>query len=132
MVYVSNHGGRQLDHAQGTIEVLPEVAAAVDERAEILWDGGVLRGTDVVKALCLGARAVGVGKMLGWALAAAGEAGLKKMLELMDVEIRTAMGLMGVTSLSQLNPSWVKPAVPVRPTTPTNAYPLFEERQRKR
>jgi glycolate oxidase len=132
VVYVSNHGGRQLDHAQGTIEVLPEVVAAVDGRAEILWDGGVLRGTDVVKALCLGARAVGVGKLLGWALAAAGEAGLKRMLELMDVEIRTAMGLMGVTSLSQLNPSWVRPARPVRPASQTNAYPWFEEQVRRR
>lgn len=131
VVYVSNHGGRQLDHAQGTIEVLPEVVAAVDGRAEILWDGGVLRGTDVVKALCLGARAVGVGKMLGWALAAAGEAGLKRMLELMDVEIRTAMGLMGVTSLAQLNPSWVRPASPVRAPTQTNAYPWFEEKTKK-
>jgi glycolate oxidase len=132
VVYVSNHGGRQLDHAQGTIEVLPEVVAAVDGRAEILWDGGVLRGTDVVKGLCLGARAVGVGKMLGWALAASGEAGLKRMLELMDLEIRTAMGLMGVTSLAQLNPSWVRPAQPVRPATQTNAYPWFEEQNGKR
>jgi len=130
VVYVSNHGGRQLDHAQGTIEVLPEVVAAVDGRAEILWDGGVLRGTDVVKALCLGARAVGVGKLLGWALAAAGEPGLKRMLELMDVEIRTAMGLMGVTSLAQLNPSWVRPAAPVRPASQTNSYPWFEEHTR--
>ena len=126
VVYVSNHGGRQLDHAQGTIEVLPEVMEAVDGRAEILWDGGVLRGTDVVKALSLGARAVGVGKMLGWALAANGEAGLKRMLELMDLEVRTAMGLMGVTSLSQLNPSWVRPALPVRPASQTNSYPWFE------
>src|SRR5688572_28331385 len=132
VVYVSNHGGRQLDHAQGTIEVLPEVVDAVDGRAEILWDGGVQRGTDVVKALCLGARAVGVGKMLGWALAASGEAGLKRMLELMDVEIRTAMGLMGVTSLSQLSPSWLRPAVPVRASTQTNAYPWYEEQQRKK
>ncbi|MGH8622472.1 MAG: alpha-hydroxy acid oxidase [Burkholderiales bacterium] len=132
VVYVSNHGGRQLDHAQGTIEVLPEVVAAVDGRAEILWDGGVQRGTDVVKALCLGARAVGVGKLLGLALGAAGEAGLKRMLELMDVEIRTAMGLMGVTSLAQLNPSWVRPAQPVRPASQTNAYPWFEEQLRKR
>ncbi|HSE00448.1 MAG TPA: alpha-hydroxy acid oxidase [Burkholderiales bacterium] len=132
VVYVSNHGGRQLDHAQGTIEVLPEVVAAVDGRAEILWDGGVLRGTDVVKALCLGARAVGVGKLLGWALAAAGEPGLKRMLELMDVEIRTAMGLMGVTSLAHLNPSWVRPAQPVRPASQTNAYPWFEEQLRKK
>ncbi len=132
VVYVSNHGGRQLDHAQGTIEVLPEVVDAVAGRAEILWDGGVQRGTDVVKALCLGARAVGVGKMLGWALAAAGEAGLKRMLELMDVEIRTAMGLMGVTSIAQLNPSWLRPATPVRPASQTNAYPWFEERLRKK
>ncbi len=132
VVYVSNHGGRQLDHAQGTIEVLPEVVDAVAGRAEILWDGGVQRGTDVVKALCLGARAVGVGKMLGWALAAAGEAGLKRMLELLDLEIRTAMGLMGVTSLSQLNPSWVRPTTPVRAATQTNGYPWFEERLRKK
>ena len=130
-VYVSNHGGRQLDQGQGTIEVLPEVVSAVDGRAEILFDGGVLRGTDVVKALALGARAVGVGKLLGWALAAAGEAGLKRMLELMDVEIRTALGLMGVTSLGQLNPSWVRTAQPVRPATQTNAYPWFEERSMK-
>jgi len=131
VVYVSNHGGRQLDHGQATIEVLPEVVAAVDGRAEILWDGGVLRGTDVVKAIALGARAVGVGKMLGWALAAAGQAGLKRMLELMDVEVRTAMGLMGVTSLSQLNPSWVRPATPVRPASQTNSYPWFEEQNIK-
>jgi glycolate oxidase len=131
VVYVSNHGGRQLDHGQGTIEVLPEVVAAVNGRAEILWDGGVQRGTDVIKALCLGARAVGVGKMLGWALAAGAEAGLKRMLELMDVEIRTALGLMGVTSLAQLNPSWVRPAQPVRPLSQTNTYPWFEEAMRR-
>ena len=131
VVYVSNHGGRQLDHAQATIEVLPEVVEAVGGRAEILWDGGVQRGTDVVKAICLGARAVGVGKMLGWALAAAGEPGLKRMLELMDVEIRTATGLMGVTSLRQLNRSWVRPARPVRPASPTSGYPWFEEQMRK-
>lgn len=131
VVYVSNHGGRQLDHAQATIEVLPEVVEAVDGRAEILWDGGVQRGTDVVKALCLGARAVGLGKMLGWALAAGGEAGLKRMLEMMDVEIRTAMGLMGVTSLAQLNPSWVRPAQPVRAASQTNGYPWYEAQYRE-
>jgi isopentenyl diphosphate isomerase/L-lactate dehydrogenase-like FMN-dependent dehydrogenase len=131
-VYVSNHGGRQLDHGQATIEVLPEVVKAVSGRAEILWDGGVQRGTDVVKALALGARAVGVGKMLGWALAAGGEPGVKRMLELMDVEIRTAMGLMGATSLSALDPNWVRPAQPVRPATQTNAYPWFEEQTRRK
>jgi len=126
VVYVSNHGGRQLDHAQGSIEVLPEIVAAVNGRAEVLFDGGVLRGTDVVKAIALGARAVGVGKLLGWALAAAGELGLIRMLELMDVEIRTAMGLMGVTSLSQLNPAWVRAVPPIIPAGATNAYPYFE------
>jgi glycolate oxidase len=131
VVYVSNHGGRQLDHGQGTIEVLPEVVEAVGGRAEVLFDGGVLRGTDVVKALCLGARAVGVGKLLGWGLAAGGEAGLVRMLELLDLEIRTALGLMGVTSLEQLSPAWVRPAQPVRPATQTNAYPWFEEQMRK-
>jgi isopentenyl diphosphate isomerase/L-lactate dehydrogenase-like FMN-dependent dehydrogenase len=131
VVYVSNHGGRQLDQGQGTIEVLPEVVEAVDGRAEVLFDGGILRGTDVVKALCLGARAVGVGKLLGWGLAAGGEAGLVRMHELLDLEVRTAMGLMGVTTLAQLGPSWVRPAHPVRPATQTNAYPWFEGKLRK-
>jgi isopentenyl diphosphate isomerase/L-lactate dehydrogenase-like FMN-dependent dehydrogenase len=131
-VYVSNHGGRQLDHGQATIEVLPEVVKAVSGRAEVLWDGGVQRGTDVVKALALGARAVGVGKMLGWALAAGGEPGVKRMLELMDVEIRTAMGLMGATSLSALDPNWVRPAQPVRPASQTSNYPWFDEQLRKK
>ena len=131
VVYVSNHGGRQLDQGQGTIDALPEVVEAVGGRAEVLFDGGILRGTDVVKALCLGARAVGVGKLLGWGLAAAGETGLVRMHELLDLEIRTALGLMGVTSLAQLNPSWVRPAHPVRPATQTNAYPWFEEQLRK-
>ena len=75
VVWISNHGGRQLDHGEGTLDVLPEVVKAVRGRAEVVLDGGVLRGTDVVKALCLGARAVGVGKLMGYALAAGGEAG---------------------------------------------------------
>jgi glycolate oxidase len=127
VVYVSNHGGRQLDHGQASIEVLPEVAAAVDGRAEVLVDGGISRGTDVIKAVALGARAVGLGKLQGWALAAAGEAGITRMLELMEVEIKTALGLMGVTSLEQLNPSWVRPAQPVGLGSITSAYPVFEE-----
>ena len=128
-IYVSNHGGRQLDHGQASIDVLPEVVAAVDGRAEVLYDGGVLRGTDVVKALALGARAVGVGKLLGWALAAAGERGLTRMLEIMEIEIRTTLGLMGVTSLAQLNPAWVVPAQPTGPASVTSAYPWFEEKK---
>jgi isopentenyl diphosphate isomerase/L-lactate dehydrogenase-like FMN-dependent dehydrogenase len=131
VVYVSNHGGRQLDHGQATIEVLPEVVEAVDGRAEVLWDGGVFRGTDVVKAIALGARAVGVGKLQGLALAAAGEAGVVRMLELLEAEIRTTMGLMGVTSLSQLNPSWVRSAPAITNGSLSGPYPRFRENSEK-
>ena len=126
VVYVSNHGGRQLDHGEASIDVLPEVAAAVDGRAEVLMDGGILRGTDVVKAIALGASAVGVGKLLGWSLAAGGEAGVKRMLELLDIEIRATLGLMGLTSLKQLDPTWVKRTIAANPPTVTSAYPWFE------
>ena len=129
VVYVSNHGGRQLDHAQGCIEVLPEVVEAVAGRAEVYVDGAISRGTDVIKAIALGARAVGVGKLQGWALAAAGEAGITRMFELLEIEIKTALGLMGVTSLAQLNPSFVRPAVPVGPGSVMSAYPVFEEQR---
>jgi isopentenyl diphosphate isomerase/L-lactate dehydrogenase-like FMN-dependent dehydrogenase len=131
VVYVSNHGGRQLDHGQGSLEVLPEVVDAVAGRAEVLVDGGILRGTDVIKAIALGARAVGVGKLLGWSLAAGGQAGVERMLELLEVEIRTAMGLMGVTSLSELNPGWVRPAISTTAFGTTSAYPWYEEQLRK-
>ena len=127
VVYVSNHGGRQLDHAQGSIEVLAEVVKAVAGRAEVLADGGVQRGTDVVKMLCLGAKAVGVGKLLGLALSAGGEAGVARMLELMELEVRTAMGLMGVTSIKQLGPQWLR-EVPILGTpSSVSAYPLLEQ-----
>ncbi len=127
VVYVSNHGGRQLDHGQGTIETLPEIVAAVNGKAEVLWDGGVTRGTDVVKAIALGARAVGVGKLQGWALAAGGEAGIVRMFELLAQEIHTTLGLMGVTSLKELNPSWVKPALHTGKFGVTCNYPVFDE-----
>lgn len=131
VVYVSNHGGRQLDHAQGSIEVLAEVVKAVAGRAEVLADGGVQRGTDVVKMLCLGASAVGVGKLLGLALSAGGEAGVARMLELMELEVRTALGLMGVTSIKQLGPQWLR-EVPILGTPSSiSAYPLLEDAVRR-
>jgi len=129
VVYVSNHGGRQLDHAQGSIEVLPEVAEAVAGRAEVLVDGGICRGVDIIKAVALGASAVGVGKLQGWALAAAGEAGITRMLELLESEIKSALGLMGINALSQLNPSWVRAAQPLGAGSITSAYPVFEEQR---
>ena len=131
VVYVSNHGGRQLDHGEASIDVLREVVDAVAGRAEVVMDGGILRGTDVIKAIALGARAVGVGKLYGWALAAAGEAGVVRMFDLLEEEIRTTMGLMGVTSLAELNPSWVRPGLPPASAPGLgSAYPYFEALRR--
>ena len=131
VVWISNHGGRQLDQGEGTLDVLPEVAKAVRGRAEVVLDGGVLRGSDVVKAVCLGARAVGVGKLMGYALAAGGEAGVRCMLELLNAEIRSVMGLIGARSLKELNASRVKRAMPVQYPSVTSAFPWFEEQARR-
>lgn len=112
VIYVSNHGGRQLDHNRGTIDMLPEIVQAVGDKAEIVIDGGFLRGTDVLKAVALGAKAVAIGKLQGWGLAAAGQAGLMRVLELLENEISVSMGLVGVTRVDQLGPSYVCEAHP--------------------
>jgi glycolate oxidase len=112
-VYVSNHGGRQLDHGRGTIEMLPEIVAAVGGKAEIVMDGGILRGSDVLKAIAVGARAVAIGKLQGWGLAAAGQAGLVRVLELLENEISITMGLLGVRNLDELSPKHLCGAEPV-------------------
>jgi L-lactate dehydrogenase (cytochrome) len=106
-IIVSNHGGRQLDHAQATIEALPQVAAAVDGRAEVYLDSGVRRGTDVIKALALGARAVLVGRPLVYGLGAAGEAGARWAFELLRGELATALALAGYPRVSELGPDAV-------------------------
>jgi 4-hydroxymandelate oxidase len=103
-VIVSNHGGRQLDAAPATLDVLPAVVEAVAGRAEVLLDGGVRRGTDVLAALALGARAVLVGRPIYWALATGGAAGVTKALELLRAEILDAMTLLGLRSLDELGP----------------------------
>lgn len=101
-VVVSNHGGRQLDSAPGTIDVLRQIVGAVDGRMTVLLDGGVRRGSDVVKALALGAAACLIGRPQLWGLAVAGEAGVAHMLEIYRREIDLVMGLCGVTSISQI------------------------------
>jgi len=106
-VVVSNHGGRQLDGAQATLDVLPEIVAAVGSRTEILLDGGVRRGTDVIKAIALGARAVMIGRPYVYAMAAAGEEGVVAVLDILRSEMDRAMTLMGVASVRDLDPSWV-------------------------
>ena len=97
-IVVSNHGGRQLDGVSATIDALEEVVAAVDGRVEVLVDGGIRRGTDVVKALALGARAVLAGRAPLWGLAVDGEAGARRVLELLQAEILGALQLIGCTS----------------------------------
>ncbi|KAM7296217.1 hydroxyacid oxidase 1-like [Ixodes scapularis] len=106
-ILVSNHGGRQLDGVPATIEVLPEVVTAVRGRVEVYVDGGVRRGTDVVKALALGAKAVFVGRPVLWALAYNGEEGVREMLEILRQELDRTLALMGCASIDQLRPEMV-------------------------
>ena len=111
-IVVSNHGGRQLDFARPSLDALPDVVAAVGDRAEILFDGGVRRGTDVVKALALGARAVLIGRPYLYGMAVKGEAGVTHVLDIFKEEIDRAMALMGVASIRDLDPSWLVPREP--------------------
>jgi 4-hydroxymandelate oxidase len=103
-VIVSNHGGRQLDAAPATLDVLPVVVEAVAGRAEVLLDGGVRRGSDVLTALALGARAVLVGRPVYWGLAYGGAAGVREVLDLLRAEIVETMTLLGRRSLAEVGP----------------------------
>jgi glycolate oxidase len=124
-VYVSNHGGRQLDHGRGALDVLPEVVQAVAGRATVIFDGGCLRGSDVVKAVALGAHAVGLGRLQCLGLAAAGRAGLVRALEILEDEIRICLGLNGVSRWSELTPAHLHPASPVTAPSALSAFPLL-------
>jgi len=126
VVYVSNHGGRQLDHGCATIDVLPEVVAAVAGRAKIMIDGGFMRGTDVVKAIALGAHTVGLGKLIGLGLAAAGQDGVLRTLEILEEEITTTLGLLGVTRLDELGSSFLRPAPPVVQPDLLSPFPFID------
>jgi 4-hydroxymandelate oxidase len=108
-ILVSNHGGRNLDTAPASIEALPGVVEAVAGRVPVLFDGGVRRGTDVVKALALGARAVMIGRPYLWGLAADGAEGVTQVVRLLLAEFRSAMALCGVTSLAQISPEVLWP-----------------------
>jgi 4-hydroxymandelate oxidase len=106
-VIVSNHGGRQLDSAPGSIEVLEEVVEAVGGRCEVYLDGGIRRGTDVLKCLALGARAVLIGRPYLWGLAVGGEAGVRRVLSLLNDELAMAMMFCGCADASQVGPEIV-------------------------
>jgi 4-hydroxymandelate oxidase len=105
---VSNHGGRQLDALPATIDVLPDIVAAVGGAVPVLLDGGIRRGTDVVKALALGADAVAVGRPVIWGLAADGERGVARVLDLLRAEVEQALTLCGCSSVHDLDPGTVR------------------------
>ena len=126
MIYISNHGGRQLDHGRGSFDVLPEVVEAVAGRAMVVVDGGFYRGTDIVKAMALGANLVGLGRMQCYALAAGGQAAIVRMLEILEDEVIRALGLLGVTSYGKLDRSYVAPAAPANAPHIFSAFPLWE------
>jgi isopentenyl diphosphate isomerase/L-lactate dehydrogenase-like FMN-dependent dehydrogenase len=125
-VYVSNHGGRQLDHGPGAIELLPEVVQAVAGRARVMVDGGISRGTDVVKAVALGADAVGIGRLYCYGLAAAGAPGIARVIELLELEVIECLGLLGLTGFAGLSPACLRPAEAVAVAHVHSAFPLLE------
>jgi isopentenyl diphosphate isomerase/L-lactate dehydrogenase-like FMN-dependent dehydrogenase len=104
---VSNHGGRQLDRVAPTLQILPEIVASVGDRIEVLLDGGVRRGGDIIKALCLGARAVMVGRAYAYGLGAAGEAGVARAIEIFQTDLIRTLKLLGCASIADLDQSRV-------------------------
>ena len=128
VIYVSNHGGRQLDHSVGSIAVLPDIVDAVDGRAQIAVDGGFYRGSDLVKAFALGADVVGIGRLEGWAQAAGGVPALVRCIALLKREVSMTMALCGVDSLAKLDRSFVTEAdVVSRTDILSSAFPLIDE-----
>ena len=106
-ISVSNHGGRQLDCVPASVRALPEVVKAVNDQVEVLMDGGVRRGTDVVKAICMGARAVLCGRAYAYGLAAAGEAGVTRAIEILRTDVERTLRLLGCPSIAALDRSYV-------------------------
>jgi L-lactate dehydrogenase (cytochrome)/(S)-mandelate dehydrogenase len=106
-IVVSNHGGRQLDEAQATLDSLPAIAARVGGRAPILLDGGIRRGSDVIKALCLGADAVMIGRPYLYGLAVGGQGGVEAVIEILREELARTLVLMGCPSIDELDRSWL-------------------------
>ncbi len=125
-IYVSNHGGRQLDHGRGSMEVLPEIVEAVRGRAKIMVDGGFCRGTDIIKALAAGAHLVGLGRMQCYALAAGGREGVIRMLELLEDEVQRGLGLCGVNGFAELDASHLHATMPTNLPHVLSAFPLLE------
>jgi isopentenyl diphosphate isomerase/L-lactate dehydrogenase-like FMN-dependent dehydrogenase len=120
-IVISNHGGRQLEGAPATIDVLPEIAAEVGGDTTILLDSGVRRANDVARAVALGANAVLIGRMSVYGLALGGEAGVTRMLKLLHQELVRTLRLLGVGSIHDLNPSFIDATLPRRAAPTPNA-----------
>jgi isopentenyl diphosphate isomerase/L-lactate dehydrogenase-like FMN-dependent dehydrogenase len=123
-LYLSNHGGRQLDHARGSMTVLAEIAGKIGGKVPLIVDGGMARGSDILKAISLGASAVGIGRLQAYALAAGGAPVVVRLLDILENEIRTAMAMLGVTSLAQLNNSYLERLGAPRVAAP---FPLLQD-----
>ena len=123
---MSNHGGRQLDHGRGSLDVLPEVVDAAGGRAKIIVDGSICRGTDIVKAIATGADLVGIGRMQCFALACGGQSGIVRLLELLEDEVQRCLGLLGAATFADLNRSYLHAAAPANIPHVLSAFPLLE------
>ena len=124
-IYVSNHGGRQLDHGLGTLDLLSDIKTVVGDQAELIIDGGFYRGSDILKALALGANAVGLGRLQGWALAAGGPDALVSCLNILRLELIEALALCGLSDVGDVHPDLVRPATPVSDASIFSAFPLL-------
>ena len=124
-IYVSNHGGRQLDHGAGSAEVLPGIADAVGGRALVIADGGISRGSDVVKAIALGADLVGIGRLYVYGFAAAGAEGIARVVELLEEEVVECLGLLGLSCFAKLDRSYLRAVEAVTEPHVHSAFPLL-------
>jgi isopentenyl diphosphate isomerase/L-lactate dehydrogenase-like FMN-dependent dehydrogenase len=122
VLWVSNHGGRQIDHGLGSMDTLPEIVQAAQGKARIIVDGGVQRGSDILKAVALGANAVALGRLQAWGLSAGGKDGVVRMLEILEDELVSTMGLVGLTSIGQVTPKYVRQAEAVTPPHEMSAW----------
>ena len=127
VIYISNHGGRQLDYGIGGADLINPISQVVKNKSKIFFDGGVIRGTDVVKAIALGADCVGIGRLQCYAAATNGRDGLNKMIDILQHEILVCMRLLGVNNLNDLNDNYIKKDISISNPSLTSSFPLIEE-----
>ena len=127
VIYISNHGGRQLDYGIGGADLIQSISKVVQNKSKIFYDGGICRGTDVVKALSLGAHSVGIGRLQCYAAATNGRKGLNKMIDILSHEILICLRLLGVNNLNDLNENYIKKDISISKPSLISSFPLIEE-----